>query len=208
MTLAKRLSNLALRFAKALFVSRPPTQLIVLQSHKHDWWGVELQNQQLRSGNVILSTGQASNTLEWFFNRRLAFEGETLEDISAFLASCRYVHDESQFRRKDWWIHPAEFEELKRGDCEDHALWAWRVLHERGHDVRLMLGQMDGGGHARVQIYEQDRCLILEATAKSDVSVHNADQYVPEYSFERTDTRRIRMFGHTPKIIMEANQDL
>lgn len=155
----------------------------------------------------MLSTGQASNSLPWFFDRKLSFEGETISEVAAFLASCRYILDEDQFRRDEWWTHPAEFEELMKGDCEDHALWAWRVLHELGHDVRLMIGSCEGGGHAWVQLYTDGKSYILEATAKRDMKRGEISDYVPEHSFKRTANGRFLMFGHKPGMITAADNN-
>ena len=37
---------------------------------------------------------------------------------------------------------PAIFEKLKRGDCEDFALWAWRKLAEIGIDAEFCVGRV------------------------------------------------------------------
>lgn len=139
--------------------------------------------------------------MHWFFERELAFTGEALRDVADFLASCRYINDMDQFKRPDWWIHPVEFEELKRGDCEDHALWAWRVLHDLGHDVRFMVGLCEGESHAWVQMYTDEDCYVLEATAKGDMPDYIVEKYVPEYSFKRLADGTFKMYGHRPSTI-------
>src|SRR5690348_3236184 len=45
-------------------------------------------------------------------------------------ADCEYVRD--PVHERDFWQHPKTFEQLRKGDCEDHALWAWRKLTELG----------------------------------------------------------------------------
>jgi len=179
----------------------PPNQLLEVDLDAHEWWGVELRRFAMRAGNAELSTRQASSTLPWFFMRTLAFKGQTFGELSAFLASCRYVDDVEQFRRPEWWMHPVEFEELRRGDCEDHALFAWRVLHQLGHDVRLMVGLCRGVSHAWVQHYADGRSYVLEATAKHDVRADGVSDYVPEFSFLRTGEGAFKVFGHKPETI-------
>ena len=76
------------------------------------------------------------------------FEGEsrvpvrTVDDIVAWLQSCEYVTDLEMFHQQDFWQHPAAFEQVRRGDCEDFALWAWRKLVEVGIDAEFCVGRV------------------------------------------------------------------
>jgi len=76
------------------------------------------------------------------------FEGESgvpvesIDDIVAWLQSCEYVTDLEQFNQRDFWQHPRAFEQLRRGDCEDFALWAWRKLAEVGIDAEFCVGRV------------------------------------------------------------------
>jgi transglutaminase-like putative cysteine protease len=76
------------------------------------------------------------------------FEGESrvqvrsIDDIVAFLRTCNYVTDIELFHEADFWQHPRAFEKLRRGDCEDFALWAWRKLAELGIDAELCVGRV------------------------------------------------------------------
>jgi len=78
----------------------------------------------------------------------LYFEGESsvpvhsIAEISAWLAQCEYVSDPDLFDKRDYWQHPTVFEQLRRGDCEDFALWAWRKLAEIGMDAEFFVGQV------------------------------------------------------------------
>ena len=42
-----------------------------------------------------------------------------LTEIRRFLITCRYVSDPMQFGQRDYWMLPQEFEERKKGDCDD-----------------------------------------------------------------------------------------
>jgi hypothetical protein len=103
------------------------------------------------------------------------FEGESdikvrsLHEVCDWLAACEYVSDPDQFARPDYWQHPIQFEVVRKGDCEDHALWAWRKLHDLGMPARLVCGEtqrMDGSwhGHAWVCFTLGDEESVLEAT--------------------------------------------
>jgi hypothetical protein len=76
------------------------------------------------------------------------FEGEScvrvgsIDDIVAWLQTCEYVSDLELFHERDVWQHPAHFERLRRGDCEDFALWAWRKLAEIGIDAEFCVGRV------------------------------------------------------------------
>jgi hypothetical protein len=76
------------------------------------------------------------------------FEGEScvrvgsIDDIVAWLHTCEYITDFELFRERDFWQHPVTFERLRRGDCEDFALWAWRKLAEVGIDAEFCVGRV------------------------------------------------------------------
>jgi hypothetical protein len=76
------------------------------------------------------------------------FEGESsvavrsIDDIVTWLQSCEYVTDIELFQERDVWQHPGAFEQRRRGDCEDFALWAWRKLAEVGVDAEFCVGRV------------------------------------------------------------------
>ena len=76
------------------------------------------------------------------------FEGEShvpvasIDDIVKWLTSCEYVTDLELFHQRDVWLHPGAFERLRRGDCGDFALWAWRKSAEIGIDAELCVGRV------------------------------------------------------------------
>ncbi len=92
---------------------------------------------------------------------------ENLEDVRRFLSSCRYVSDQAQFGRPDYWIPPEEFECRRRGDCEDFALWTWRQLLHLGYAARFVCGHSGryGEGHAWVTFERDGRTFIVESLA-------------------------------------------
>ena len=67
---------------------------------------------------------------------------QSIDDIVAWLQTCEYVTDLEQFHERDFWQHPGTFERLRRGDCEDFALWAWRKLAEIGIEAEFCVGRV------------------------------------------------------------------
>ncbi len=97
----------------------------------------------------------------------------SVEAVKSWLAGCTYVPDKEQFGTDDYWQHPSEFERVRRGDCEDLALWAWRKLVEIGYDAVLVVGnwhppQGNLGCHAWVLFATESGDFVLEATAHPD----------------------------------------
>ena len=74
------------------------------------------------------------------------------------------MSDEEQFGEKDYWQPPEQFEESKKGDCEDFALWAWRQLLQMNYDARFVAG-VSGRyreGHAWVTFEKNGKYFLLE----------------------------------------------
>lgn len=66
---------------------------------------------------------------------------ESVSDICLWLTECDKRSDLELFRERDYWQHPTTFEQLRTGDCEDHALWAWRKLGELGIPAQFVIGR-------------------------------------------------------------------
>ncbi len=117
-------------------------------------------------------------------------------EIGDFLVSCIYAKDDAVHERRDVWLHPEDFEKARRGDCEDHALWAWVQLGRLGWDVRFTVGMHRGGGHAWLTTFRDERLKILEATAKRAdgllLDPAQAGDYEPVWSVDA----RLRFFAH------------
>ena len=128
------------------------------------------------------------------------FEGESgvpvrsIDDIVAWLQSCEYVTDLEQFNQRDVWQHPGAFERLRRGDCEDFALWAWRKLAELGIEAELCVGRVvvatEPGidrQHAWVVYHVDGAAYLFEAAARTPALMirpleEAMDQYVPHFA--------------------------
>jgi hypothetical protein len=77
----------------------------------------------------------------WYFEGDSKVRVQTLADIQEWLAGCEYVSDSHLFHEADYWQHPRTFEQLRRGDCEDFALWAWRKMLELKYDADFVCGR-------------------------------------------------------------------
>jgi predicted transglutaminase-like cysteine proteinase len=128
------------------------------------------------------------------------FEGESsvqvrsIDDIVAWLQTCEYVSDLELFHERDYWQHPGTFERLRRGDCEDFALWAWRKLAEVGIDAEFCVGRVICGDrpetdrqHAWVVYRLDDTAFLFEPAARTPSRmirplVDAMDEYVPHFA--------------------------
>jgi hypothetical protein len=99
---------------------------------------------------------------------------QSIDDIVAWLRTCEYVSDAELFHERDVWQHPAAFEQLRRGDCEDFALWAWRKLAEVGIDAEFCVGRVVcgeqsacGRQHAWVIYRVDETAFLFEPAART-----------------------------------------
>ncbi len=117
----------------------------------------------------------SSHGFEWYFEGESTVAVSNVDDIVDWLLGCEYVSDPDLFRVDDYWQHPQTFEQIRRGDCEDHALWAWRKLIELGYDAELVAGRclpwtpgVEGNDrtHAWVMFRRDGESFVFEATSK------------------------------------------
>jgi hypothetical protein len=126
---------------------------------------------------------------------------QSIDDIVAWLQTCEYVSDAELFHERDVWQHPAAFEQRRRGDCEDFALWTWRKLAEVGIDAEFCVGRVicdDRSDRSRQHawvIYRLDGAAFLfepAARTRSSMIRPLADamaDYVPHFAVDhRFDT--------------------
>lgn len=99
-----------------------------------------------------------------YLSQPLGIKCNSLEDMRRFLKQCRYVSDQEQFGKYDYWMPPEEFEQRKKGDCDDFALWTWRQFLAMGYDTRFVVGHSGryGSGHAWVTFTENERTFLVE----------------------------------------------
>ena len=124
------------------------------------------------------------------------------DEIRTFLKTCRYVSDREQFGVKDHWMPPEEFENIRRGDCDDFALWTWRQLLGLGYNARFVVGSAGryGIGHAWVSFRVRDRVFIVESLLPRYPRFPRLEtlRYRPIVSVE-VDGTHIKFFEHTKR---------
>ncbi|MGH7624701.1 MAG: hypothetical protein ACREOJ_05195, partial [Gemmatimonadaceae bacterium] len=125
------MTNPFLRWALA-----PVLNLAIRLSPESDPWG------HLGYAAPLKAFGSGSRKdFSWYFEGESAVEARSIAEIRGWLAGCEYASDSNLFQEPDFWQHPRTFEHLRRGDCEDFALWAWRKLVEMGIDADLVVGR-------------------------------------------------------------------
>ena len=133
-----------------------------------------------------LATG-STRPFAWYFEGTSTVNVQSIDEITQWLAGCSYVRDLELFHERDFWQHPTTFEQLRRGDCEDHALWAWRKLIELGVKADFFIGQWQRDpetlGHHAWVVYERDSTLYLLEPVMKDASgqVRRLEEVRSEY---------------------------
>jgi hypothetical protein len=115
----------------------------------------------------------STRRFEWYFEGDSVVEVESVEEICVWLLGCEYVGDADLFQERDFWQHPRTFEQIRKGDCEDYALWAWRKLRELGVEAELVIGRWArpessaDREHAWVLFRRDGEEYVLEGVARS-----------------------------------------
>ena len=112
----------------------------------------------------------------WYFEGESRVRADSIEAVCEWLLGCEYVSDQELFNERDFWQHPRTFERLRQGDCEDHALWAWRKLVELGIDAELVSGKCNArepnaGYHVWVVFRDAGAEFLLETAADCRASM-------------------------------------
>lgn len=114
--------------------------------------------------------------------------------MKAWLLGCEYIRDPELFQEVDFWQHPTTFEHLRKGDCEDFALWAWRALVHLGYEAEFVAGHWappgaEPAGHAWVLFSDAGRPHLFDPVIRdADGMVRPIatvrDEYLPEVSVD------------------------
>lgn len=128
---------------------------------------------------------------DWVFEGECSIAVATFDDVLEWLAGCDYATDHHLFQEADFWQHPRTFEHLRRGDCEDFALWAWRKMVELGMDADLVIGRRvppgaENSRHAWILFRDgSDEFLFEPVRAEHGDAVRPVSavrtEYIPEF---------------------------
>ena len=102
--------------------------------------------------------------------------------LAALAQRKRYQFDHEQYPgAPELWQTSREAFFHPRGDCEDHAIAVADWLIGLGHDARVVIGTMRGGGHAWVVLFDGPRTYLLEATDKRPGRALPLASQLPDY---------------------------
>jgi hypothetical protein len=138
--------------------------------------------------------------IESYLTQPLLRRCAALDEMRAFLATCRYDRDKKLHDLDDYWAPPEEFERTRQGDCDCAAIWAWRQLVDGGYQCRFVLGFTGAAQmyHAWVFVRLADGWYALEPFAarggKSFPKLHTL-WYRPRMSAS-WDGERVHYFEH------------
>jgi len=114
-------------------VGTGPVDIVITDS------GTGLKSLEVKLGDATIASEQFAQPVA---AKTVTVVLSKLPGVKEGPAMLRVVaRDASLFRESDYWQHPHTFEQLRRGDCEDFALWAWRKLIEIGIDADLVIGR-------------------------------------------------------------------
>ncbi len=132
---------------------------------------------------------------------------DSVEAIQDWLLGCQYESDEVLFGEADFWQHPATFERLRAGDCEDFSLWAWRKLLELKIDADIVVGYWVKGGsaldtrHAWIVFRRDNVEYLFETVCRNRTEMirplaEARDDYLPQFGVDKSG-RRFAFYGYT-----------
>lgn len=168
------------------YILRPFYRWVLARIDPRDPWAASTSWIPL----MALGSG-AKRHFGWYLEGDTQVHPDTVEGICDWLAGCQYAHDHDLFHERDFWQHPKTFEHLRKGDCEDFAIWAWRRLIELGIDAHFFIGQWgpDPGRHAWVVFSHEGRKLLLEPQAPRERMLMTFEaakaDYVPYFFVDR-----------------------
>ncbi len=124
-------------------------------------------------------------------NSPLNFQAKRMTQIDDWINKGKYLSDERLYGESDKWQIPSEFEKIRRGDCEDFALWTWVQLLRMNIHARFMLGGLYSNelNHAWVCIYGRDGVKVFECTPSEfnvAIDTRNAPEYTPVLSVDKS----------------------
>ena len=130
----------------------------------------------------------------WYLDGDVDTGEMDIEEMKLWLDHCQYMADTELFDERDVWQHPITFERLRRGDCEDYALWTWRKLVERGTEAEFCAGWSihpgeEYHGHTWVLFREKQKTFLFDPVARDrQAMVQPLDDvshwYVPQVSVD------------------------
>lgn len=153
----------------------------------------------------------------WYFEGHSKVDASSPKDVVDWLRGCKYVGDSVLFHERDFWQHPVTFESMRKGDCEDHALWAWRKLKEIGIAAEFVCGRSGPSGaagnhaHAWVHFDLGGQRYLMETVADARHRMtfpldEVRQRYCPAYSVD-TEFKTYRYGGFMEFVRLQLESD-
>jgi len=111
---------------------------------------------------------------------------QQLDSINNFANEKKYILDETNWGKTDYWASPGEFL-FKNGDCEDYAIIKYMSLKQLGFDTKdlRIVVLMDNNlkvYHSVLAVYLDDKIYILDNQLTTVTNSKNIFHYEPVYS--------------------------
>ncbi|MGH1399222.1 MAG: transglutaminase-like cysteine peptidase [Alphaproteobacteria bacterium] len=143
-------------------------------------------DRQLRNSNDVQTVRKWQASIN-------QYEGQSIKEmargVNTLVNSKRYVLDNKNYGKSDYWATPVEF--LARGgDCEDFAIAKYVALRSLGvpeSRMRLAIVQdtQKNIPHAVLVVYTNDGAVILDNQIKTLVDAERKGRYEPIFSINR-----------------------
>ncbi len=144
--------------------------------------------------DAALNTASGQEKMQDFLRQLSVYRGQSLDDmatgVNALLNQVRYVSDNTNYGKSDYWATPIEFL-MRGGDCEDYAIakyTALRILGVPEERMRLMILQdmQKNIPHAVLVVYTDNGAMILDNQIKTATKADKITHYKPIFSINRT----------------------
>lgn len=118
-------------------------------------------------------------------------EAETIQKVNSYANRVRYVEDNDNYNKSDYWATPSEFFARGAGDCEDYALAKFKALELLGFsksNMRLAVvhDKVKNIPHAILVVYTKEGAYILDNQTKVAMKADKINRYRPIYSINES----------------------
>jgi predicted transglutaminase-like cysteine proteinase len=115
---------------------------------------------------------------------------EQIEGVNDYVNQVRYVEDQDNYGKSDYWATPVEFFS-RGGDCEDFAIAKYASLRALGFSadqLRIAIVQDTWRNlpHAILIVYSNDGTFVLDNQDKNTETAQNVTRYAPIFSINST----------------------
>ena len=167
---------------------RPVLQMLLKTARITDPWARYPQDVPLARYGL-----GAKHAFSWYFEGESRVPVTSIEEVQEWLCGCKYVRDPVLFQECDYWQHPLTFEYLRKGDCEDFSLWAWRKLVRLGYKAEFVAGRFvlpscSTVGHTWLVLRDLPEPLLFDPTCDTTSMLAPLSEvqqtYLPEVSVD------------------------